>query len=150
MREAWAAEPRHATHQGVPLDELLMSMGSGASTLDLSDEEPYYPGAPGSSPAASSSGSSMDGGAGGGGAAAARASAAAAAAARDMAGCGPASGVRAADGVGGSHILPIYPSAAAAFSPVCCHLPTLRRGREEGHEAVRRAVVPALERRRRA
>lgn len=143
MKEAWRVEPQHATHQGRPLDELLLSMAGGTGeTLDLSDEEPYYSGQAGrGSPVASTSGS-MDGAADPSvGDVAARA---ARRAASDMAGCGAAAGVRAADGVGGSHILPVYPSGAAAFAPVCTHVPTLKKGRQEGFEAVQRVLLPAL------
>ncbi|KAI8470618.1 MAG: hypothetical protein J3K34DRAFT_458747 [Monoraphidium minutum] len=136
MREAWAAEPRHSTHQGRPLEDLLESMaGPTASTLDLSgDEDAYY----------------TQAGRGGGGAAAAAAAAARAReAASDMAGCGRADGVRAADGVGGSHVLPVYPSGGTAFAPVCTHVPTLLRGRQEGYDAMQRALLPALAPRRR-
>jgi hypothetical protein len=142
MREAWLAEPRHSHHQGQPLEDLLVSMaaGSAASTLDLSDEEPYYP-APSSNPAG---GVLFERGAPG--PAAAAAAAQARLAASDMAGRGRAAGVRAADGLGGSHILPIYPGPSAAFAPVCTHVPTLQKGRKEGYEAVRRVLLPALER----
>ena len=167
MRDAWRVEPAHASHLGVPLEELLEAMAAGGAsagtTIDLSDEEAAWAalglggGSSGGGSSASASGSSspgaasLDGGAvavAGGGVAAAAAAAARARAA-DMSGRGSAGGVRAADGVGGSHVFPVYPGSAAAFTPVCTHVPTLRRGRDEGHAAVRRALLPALQARRR-
>jgi hypothetical protein len=150
MKEAWRAEPLHANHQGRPLEDLLLSMaGPAPSRLDLSgDDEAYHAfldrlisssGGGGGGCRGASPSSSLDE------QPAADAAAARARAARsDMVGCGRAGGVRAADGVGGSHILPIYPGADASFSPVCTHVPTLNKGRQEGFESMRRVLVPAL------
>jgi len=145
MREAWAVEPRHSTHQGVPLEDLLLTMavGSGGSTIDLSDEEPYYASSPPSSPSWSptpvaSLSADQD-------PVAEAAAMQALRAASDMSGCGSAAGVRAADGFSGSHILPIYPGSAAAFAPVCTHVPTLQKGRREGYESVQRVLLPVLD-----
>ncbi|KIY97127.1 hypothetical protein MNEG_10833 [Monoraphidium neglectum] len=168
MKEAWRVEHRHTTHQGQPMEEVLTAMATGRaqSTLDLSDED-RPPGGPSPSPFASASASpfasagasprggspaalaSADGGEPGSaapllGRAAAEAAELARAEVVDMAGCRRAEGVLAADGVGGSHILPVYPSAAAQFAPVCTHVPTLLRAREDGFQAIQRVLLPAL------
>ncbi|KAI8477184.1 MAG: acyl transferase/acyl hydrolase/lysophospholipase [Monoraphidium minutum] len=127
MKDAWRVEHLHSTVGGQPLEELLAAMAAGRadSTLDMSDEDRRnWPGLSGGAPEASrQEGEAVD---------------------ADMAGRRRAEGVRAADGFGGSHVLPIYPSAAAAFAPVCTHVPTLLRGRRDGYEAVTRVLLPAL------
>jgi hypothetical protein len=163
MKEAWSVEHRHSTHQGRSLDDLLSSMalGVGATTLDLSGEDPLT--------FASGSGSSSGGRRGATGAAldsgyladdeddspgasfdedplGLSASAIARGAARGMVAFSRAAAAarEAVDSVAGSHILPVYPGQRAAFAPVCKHVPTLEVGRMEGYQAMQRLLVPAL------
>lgn len=99
MREAWRAEPRHSTHRGQHIDDLLHGSALGGTPLELQEA------------AICSSADGLSDGSDG-------------------------AAVEAAERLLGGHVLPVYPSTAASFAPICTHVPTLVAGRAAGYEAV--------------
>jgi hypothetical protein len=122
MREAWRVEPLHATHRGQHLDDLLLQLllQGRALELDAAFDGPSSSRSPLISPSSST----------------------------DELLSSPTDGV--IEGVLGGHVFPLFPGAAASFAPVCCDVPTLQAGRQEGYRSARKLVnaVEALDRAR--
>lgn len=115
MREAWRVEPRYAQHKGQCLDELLVQLLMHGRALELDAAIDKCSKTPGSSPGLSPS-SSME---------------------ELLPG---SEAMAAAEGLLAGHVFPVYPGPAAAFSPVCTNVDTLRGGRAEGYRAINRLM----------
>lgn len=128
-------EPLHSTHQGQPLDELLVQLLMHGRALELDAALDDCTVTPGSSVGSLSPASSAD--------------------SSDLDAPGPAvvpgrDAVMAAEGMLSGqpgYVYPVYPGPAAAFAPICTNIETLQMGRQEGYRSIHRlmSAVAALE-----
>ena len=111
-------EPLHSTHQGQPIEDLLITLLMHGRALEL-DAALDLTGSSGSSSGESNSSSSSS---------------------SSTRGAELMNAFETDVMWASGHVYPLYPGSAASFAPICTNIATLQQGRQEGYRSVHRLM----------